>query len=254
MILVWSYALISVFIVSIISLAGVITLSWQEARVRRLVMVLVALSAGALLGDAIIHLLPEIFDSYENSLLPSALILAGLFSFFILEKFLAWGHSHQLRECTENSHHEIKPLGQINLISDALHNLIDGLAIGASYLVSREIGLATTLAVILHEIPQEIGDFGILLHAGYSIRKALWFNLLSALTAILGTILAVFFGQHAHSLATFILPLAAGGFLYIAGSDLVPELHKTIGWRQSLIQFGAMLFGIGSMFLLLFLE
>ena len=140
------------------------------------------------------------------------------------------------------------------LVSDGIHNFIDGVIIVASYFIGIEVGIATTLAVILHEIPQEIGDFGILLHSGYTVKKALFLNFLSALLAVLGAITALLLQEFTETLITYLIPIAAGGFIYIAGSDLVPELHKTKNVRQSVAQFVAIILGIVAMILLLFAE
>ncbi len=245
------YALLSVILVSLVSLVGVMTLSLNDKRLRRILFILVALSVGALFGDVFIHILPEVFAEAANPLVPSVLILGGILIFFALEKFLRWDHHHDVDEC---EHGHIHPSGPLNLVSDALHNLIDGIIIGVSFLAGPSVGIATTIAVILHEIPQEIGDFAILINAGYSRQKALALNLLSALFAILGVILALVIGEQSQILATIALPLAAGGFIYIAGSDLVPELHKIIDLRKSLLQFAAILLGIGLMAVLVFFE
>jgi len=254
MIITWIYALISVIVVSLMSFVGLLVLTINLQAIKKALLFLVALSTGALFGDAIIHLIPEIFEEAPSPTVASLWILAGILIFFVLEKFLRWGHSHDVDACHEPGHCEIKPVGKMNLVSDALHNLIDGMAIGASFLVSPTVGFATTLAVILHEIPQEIGDFGILLHAGYTKWCALAFNLLSALTAILGTILVLLIGETITNIASILLPITAGGFIYIAGSDLVPELHKEKGVGHSLGQFAALLLGIAAMLLLLLVE
>jgi zinc and cadmium transporter len=142
----------------------------------------------------------------------------------------------------------------MNLIGDALHNFIDGLIIGAAYFTSFELGIATTFAVILHEIPQEIGDFGVLLHGGFSKAKALFYNFFTALTAFIGAIVAFFIAGYSEILSALILPFAAGGFIYIAGADLIPELHKETKFSTSLLQLIYFLLGIGVMFLLLLVD
>lgn len=259
MIAIWFYAVGSVIAVSLVSFVGVITLSLNETRLRQILFLLVALAAGALFGDVTIHILPEIFagpaaDGKEN-LTPALVVLVGILLFFSLEKFLHWRHSHQVDNCDDLEHHQnIHPVGHLNLIADGLHNLIDGAIIGVSFLAGPAIGLATTIAVILHEIPQEIGDFGILLHAGFSRGRAVLFNALSASLAIAGVIAALLIGAAIEKFATSFLALAAGGFLYIAGSDLVPELHKTTDPKKTLVQFAAIILGIVLMFLLTFLE
>lgn len=246
-------AFLGVLAVSLVSLAGVVTLAMNEQRLRRALFFLVALSVGALFGDVFIHLLPEIFEESANFVVSSSLVLLGIVIFFVLEKFLRWGHAHEVEECEECVRH-VHPVGPLNLVSDALHNLIDGMIIGASFLAGPAVGIATTVAVVLHEIPQEIGDFALLVYAGYSRGKALLLNLLSALFAILGVALVFAFGPASEAAVAAVLPVAAGGFIYIAGSDLVPELHRTVGWKKSLLQFVAITIGVGLMFLLLLLE
>jgi zinc and cadmium transporter len=142
----------------------------------------------------------------------------------------------------------------MNLIGDAVHNFIDGLIIGASYLTSLQIGITTTLAVMLHEIPQEIGDFSVLMYGGFKRSKALLLNFVTALTAIAGTIISLIIGSYFNSLTNFLLPFAIGNFIYIALSDLIPELHKETDPAKSVMQLAMLIFGIGIMYLLLFLE
>ncbi|MEA1929407.1 MAG: ZIP family metal transporter [Patescibacteria group bacterium] len=254
--MIWIYTLTSVIVVSLISLVGVLFLLLKESRLQKYLSILVALATGALFGDALLHLLPEIFSEAENTLLPSILVLGGILLFFVLEKFLRWSHSHELTacDCPPEGHKTVKTVGQLSLVSDGFHNLLDGVIIAASYLVSPPIGIATTIAVILHEIPQEIGDFAILIHSGFSKARALLFNLFSGSLAILGAVVTLLIGVWADNLTTILLPIAAGGFLYLAGSDLVPELHKTTGFKKSIFQLIAFLIGIAAMLLLLFLE
>ncbi|MFT7557898.1 MAG: zinc and cadmium transporter [Planctomycetota bacterium] len=247
------YTLISVIAVSLLSLIGVFALSLKEAVLRKYIFLLVSLAAGALLGDAFLHLLPESLESIGNNVHVSLAVLMGILLFFILEKFLHWHHHHTSHEEKETCT-KVHPVGKMILLSDSFHNFIDGLIIGVSYLVSIEAGIATTLAVVLHEIPQEISDFGILLHAGYSKVRALWMNFLSALFAIAGALVALLLGSSSETLALWMLPVAAGGFIYIALSDLVPEMHKTKKIYLSLLQLTFVLIGILSMVLLLALE
>lgn len=244
-------SLLAVGLMSIVSLIGAATLSLKESLLRRTLFLLISLAAGALLGDAFIHLIPEAFEEVAP-LTVSILVLAGFLSFFVLEKFLHWHHSHGDDEFSPE-HARIHPVGHLVLVSDGVHNLIDGLAIGAAFLIGPEVGIATTLAILLHEIPQEIGDFGLLIHAGYSRAKALMMNFLSALSAFLGVGLA-FWLSSAEGIAPLITAFAAGNFIYIAASDLVPELHKTTAPGQSAAQFATILIGLAAMVALLGLE
>lgn len=253
------YALASVTIVSLISLVGIFVLSLQERFLNRMLFVLVSLSAGALFGDAIIHLIPEALENVASPALTSFVILSGIITFLVFEKFLRWRHEHgaeeeDIRKGMDPEHTHIKPVGHLVLFSDGVHNFIDGVIIGASYLVSIEVGIATTIAIVLHEIPQEIGDFALLIHAGFTKRKALFMNFLTALSAILGTIFVLVLSTSIEKIIPFAIAFAAGSFLYIAGSDLIPEIHKTRDVKKSIIQFIAILVGIGMMFALLLLE
>lgn len=245
----WIYALTSVMVVSLISLIGLATISLSEKKLRRALFFLVSLAVGGLFGDAFIHLLPEAFENAQATRLTSLSVLGGLFVFLILEKVLRWRHEHMPAQRIQ-----INPTGWLNLFADGLHNLIDGLLIGAAWLASEPIGIATTLAVILHEVPQEIGDFGVLLQAGFSRRKALFFNFLSAMIAIAGTIIALVIGSRAERFSTLMIPFTAGGFIYLAGCDLLPELNRESALSRSLLQLVAMMAGAGLMLSLTWLE
>jgi zinc and cadmium transporter len=246
---IYFYTFGSIIFISLISFIGVFTLSLREEVLRKYIFMFISIAVGALLGDALIHLIPEAFSISTNSTLTSILIIAGILFFFILEKFLHWHHHGEDKE-----DHVIHPVGKLVLFSDGIHNFIDGIIIGASFLVSIPVGIATTLAVILHEIPQEIGDFAVLLHAGYTKSRALWLNFLSALTAILGAVLVLTINGITEISSTFFLPIAAGGFIYIAVADLIPELHKTKYAKHSLLQIVGVFIGILAMAMLVFLE
>jgi len=246
---IYFYTFGSIIFISLISFIGVFTLSLREEVLRKYIFMFISIAVGALLGDALIHLIPEAFSVSTNSTLTSILIIAGILFFFILEKFLHWHHHGEDKE-----DHMIHPVGKLVLFSDGIHNFIDGIIIGASFLVSIPVGIATTLAVILHEIPQEIGDFAVLLHAGYTKSRALWLNFLSALTAILGAVLVLTINGITEISSTFFLPIAAGGFIYIAVADLIPELHKTKYAKHSLLQIVGVFIGILAMAMLVFLE
>ena len=245
----WGYALGSAAVVSLISLVGVITLMVGVRRLDRAVPLLISLAVGALFGDALIHLLPEAFEDSTSTALTSLYAISGVLLFFIMERFLHWHHQHQ-----EQTVAPVHPVAYLNLVSDGAHNFLDGLLIGAAYLVSAPIGLATTIAVAFHEIPQELGDFGILVHAGFSPRRALLMNFLSATLAVLGVVISLLVGPSVTEYTVFMLPFAAGGFMYIAGSDLIPELHREREIPRSLMQLAMLLIGIGLMFFILVLD
>jgi len=251
---------LSVCLVSLIALLGIFIIFIKENILKRILIILIAFAVGGLLGDVFLHIIPQIYatagggeDHHVHNIydsMPAVLILAGILVFFLLEKVLRWRHCHHLPDHKKHEH----PVAIINLIGDAVHNFLDGVLIAGSFLVSPIIGLSTTLAVIFHEIPQEIGDFATLLHAGFSKHKAIITNFISALTAFLGAFLVFLVGFNAFAVKRFLLPLTAGGFIYIAAADLIPILHKKNKPLVSLFQTIAILFGILVMFLVSFLE
>lgn len=242
----WS-ALLSVIVVSIVSLVGLVTLGIRLDRLKKMLLFLVSFAAGALLGDVFLHLLPElVHEGFPLSL--SFMVLGGIGFSFVVEKFIHWRHCH-----IPTSQTHTHPVAVMNLIGDGVHNFIDGLIIGASYLVSVPAGLATMLAVFLHEIPQEIGDFGVLVHAGFTRKKALFMNFLLALTSILGVLIVFFLGS-VEGITSFLIAFAAGNFIYIAGSDLIPELHKEVGLKSAFYQLLALVLGVVVMAALVLLE
>ena len=247
--LIWIYSLISVITVSLISLIGVFSFSFGIEKIKKASLFLVSFAVGGLFGDAIIHLLPETFKELGFGLLPSLLIVSGILLFFILERFLRWRHCHT-QDCPDHK----KDVASMILIGDAVHNMIDGMIIAASFLTSIPLGLATTIAVVFHEIPNEIGEFGVLIHSGFSAKKALLFNFLSGLTAIFGTVIVLIIGSRISDFSSFLLPITAGGFLYIAGSDLLPELHHDVKLSTSLWQMVLIILGISIMASLTLLE
>ncbi len=244
------YTLLSVIIVSFISLIGVLSLSVNIKFIKKMLLYFVSFAAGALFGDAILHLMPEAFEK-NNAIIVSLFILLGIAVSFFIEKVINWRHCHHY-DNDEHCKHKYKAFTYMNLIGDSVHNFIDGLIIAGSYLVSIPLGISTTLAVVFHEIPQEIGDFAVLIHGGFSKEKALFFNFLTALTAIIGALVALFLTRYVPGLNNVLVPFAAGTFIYIAGSDLIPELHKEVDLKKSALQFLMFLIGIGVMFLLLY--
>ncbi|MEM2338208.1 MAG: ZIP family metal transporter [Candidatus Bathyarchaeia archaeon] len=239
--------LMSVTIVSLIAFVGLIFAGMREERLNRITMLLVGFASGTLIGGAFLHLLPEALTSEGDASTVFFYVIAGIIVFFALEKFFYWRHCHE-KECPTHA------FVYLNLIGDGIHNFIDGMIIAAAYFVSAasgsyRLGFATTVAVLLHEIPQELGDFGVLIYGGLSRKRALAFNFVSAVTAIVGALLTYFLASM-QSIETFLVPFAAGGFIYIAATDLMPELHKKAHARESLTQFFLILLGIGLMALL----
>ena len=237
---VWVYSLVSVAIVSLIAFVGILTFSLKEEKLGKILLYLVSFAAGGLLGGAFIHLLPEAVERFGFNVSVSLSVLSGIITFFILEKLIHWRHCH-----IPTSEKHPHPFAYMNLVGDGVHNFIDGLIIAGSYLVSIPLGLTTTFAVILHEIPQEIGDFGVLVHGGFMRRKALFMNFLTALTAVVGAVVALSVSIFVENLTLFLLPVAAGGFIYVASTDLIPELHKgSYETKKSLLQLISFVLGI----------
>ncbi len=234
------WALVSVILVSMISLLGVIFISFKRKLLEQVITYSLAFSSGVLLGSAFLQLLPESVELLGSGAF--ALVLGGLVTFFCLEKIIHW-HHHV--EGDEHEHEDdSKPVAYLTLIGDAIHNFADGAVIGAAYIVSIPLGITTTLAVIAHEIPHELSDFLILIHGGFSNRRALKYNFLSATTAIAGTLLVLFMSAQSESIERYLVPFATGNFIYIAASDLIPELLKKRKGYSSIIQVLLLLAGI----------
>ena len=242
---IWLYSLLSVTLVSLISLIGIFTLPVNEKKLRSFLIYFVSFAAGALFGDVFIHVLPETTAEHGFTLSVSLYVLAGIIMSFILEKIIHWRHAHHPFEG------DIHPLAMMVLLGDSLHNFIDGLIIGASFLTNIHIGIATTIAIVLHEIPHEVGDFGVLLHSGFTKQRALFYNFITALTAILGTIVALLLANVSSDVSQFLLPFAAGNFVYIAGSDLIPELHTEEEMQKNVMQIVFFVLGVAFMMILL---
>lgn len=231
-----SWVLISTFVVSLISLIGIFTLTIKETLLHRVLFGLVGFSAGALIGGAFLHILPEALEKTQSISIFYYLIL-GIVLFFLMERYFYWRHCH-------NGICDIHAFTYLNLIGDSLHNFIDGMVIAAGFNLSIKLGIITTLAIIFHEIPQELGDFGVLIYGGFSKQKALLYNFLTALFAMLGALIGYFIADFTEGFSSFILPLTAGGFIYIAASDLIPQIHKESNLGRSNLAFITFLVGI----------
>ncbi|MDQ4144946.1 MAG: ZIP family metal transporter [Actinomycetota bacterium] len=245
---VWVQALAAVLVISVMSLIGSVTLVLASNLLHRILLVLISFAAGALLGDVFIHLLPELAESEKGLDLGTSLtVLAGITGFFLLEKVLHWHHAHFPSE------EVVHPVAVSNLVGDALHNFVDGAIVAGSFLVSTQLGLATTVAVALHEIPQELGDFAILIHAGLKPKKALLLNFFSGLAAVAGGVVTLLLTS-LDGMEHFLVAFSAGAFIYIAATDLIPELHKEPEPGKSLVQAFALVLGIGVMTALTLVE
>ena len=246
------YIVISVLVVSILSLVGIIVLSLKPSHLQSILFILISLAAGSLLGDVFFHLLPELVEEVSDILPYSVLMIGGILLFFSIEHILHWRHHCEDPSCEK--HNTIHPVAHMNIIADGIHNFLDGVIITSAYLISIPVGIATTIAVVLHEIPQEIGDFGVLVHAGLSKIQALFFNFLSALFAVIGGVTMYLFGSSVEHIIPFAVAITIGGFIYIATSDLIPQLHKTHSKVRSSIQIIMLFVGVGIMYLLTLLE
>lgn len=235
---------------SIISLTGGIILLFRKGWAEKLTEPLSAFAAGALLGTAFLDLLPEAVEAAGEMAVDAHQVflwaLVGIVIFFLLERFVHWFHHHH-----EHEHAAQKPVGALIVLGDSIHNFIDGVAIAVTFLVDPALGVLTTIAVGAHEIPQEIGDFAILLKAGYSRKKVLWLNVLSACTALLGALLTFMIGPSIAGSLPILLAVTAGFFIYIALSDLVPEIHAWGTKKLAVIETGLLLLGVGSVALLI---
>lgn len=244
------FSLLAVLIVSLLSISGIFLFFLNKKISQKINLLLVSFAIGALLGDTFIHLLPESFESL-NSLTVSFLTIAGLLLFFILEKILRWHHCHEINCFQKESKHLIT----LNFFGDTIHNLVDGMLIAASFMVSTKLGIFTSIAVLFHEVPQEIGDFAILIHSGLTPKKAVLYNLVSASSSLFGALLVFILGIKISFLSIYLLPVTAGAFIYLAASDLIPELHRhDQKISNSFLQLLFIIFGVFLMSLLVFLE
>jgi len=230
------YIFLATFIVSLISFVGVICLALKENILNKILLILIGLSAGALMGGAFLHLLPEAVEK-STGLDVYLFILLGFILFFLIEKVLHWRHCHK-GEC------DVHTFQYMNLVGDSIHNFIDGLIMAASFVVSIPLGITTTIAISTHEIPQEIGDFGVLLYGGFSKKKAIVLNFVVALTAVLGGPVGYFVSSLVENIVIFILPFASGGFVYIAATDLVPEIRKELDMKKYMATLFVFICGI----------
>ncbi|MFW5886475.1 MAG: ZIP family metal transporter [Bacteroidota bacterium] len=236
------YPLVSVVLVSLVSIIFAIPLLIKKKVSDKLLVFLLSISVGVLLSTVFMDFLPEAV-SHRYTLGIALYILLGFLAMFIIEKFV---HHHHNKKCEDGhcGHSHAYNLAPVNLIGDGIHNFIDGLVIAGSYAVNTTLGITATISIIFHEIPQEIADLGILLYSGLSKKKAFVFNMISATTAILGTILGIFLAGSLNNFTGFIIPFAAGNFIYIAASNLVPQLHRKCDFKETIMHIFAILLGI----------
>ena len=240
MVLLWIIG--ATIVVSLIAFVGALGLAVKTKLLNKILLILVGFSAGALMGGAFIHLIPEVIEGSSLSRV-FLFVLFGFSLFFLIERALKWHHCHK-------GHCDVHTLGHMNLIGDAVHNFIDGLIIAAAFIVNIPFGVITTTAIISHEVPQEIGDFGVLVYGGFSKIKALILNFLSALVAVVGAVAGYFLSAMIENFTSFLIPFAAGGFIYIAGADLIPELHKEPDFKKSIWSYGFFVIGIIFMYII----
>ncbi|QWD85005.1 ZIP family metal transporter [Polynucleobacter asymbioticus] len=247
-------------ILLVTALAGTVSVlvaaSFSLAFLSKMVHSMVSVSVGILLATALLHSLPEAFTMPGvNPQLLFATLLAGLLGFFLLEKIALLRHSHHHEGDGHGHHHghdaEVAGRsGWMILVGDGLHNFVDGVLIAAAFMADYQVGIFTAIAIIAHEIPQEIGDFIVLLNAGFTRTRALMYNLICGLSAVIGGVLAYFFLEKAHAAMPYLLVIAASSFIYIAVSDLIPQMHRRPHWVESLRQTILIACGVGFVILL----
>ena len=235
------YSIIAAIIVGLVSFVGALSLLISGEKLNKIIIYLVAFSAGALMGGAFFHLLPEAIGATSDAMQAFVWLLVGFCLFYILERVLRWHHCHN-GECHEHGH-----IGWMNVIGGGIHNIIDGMIIYAAFSISIPLGWSVLFSIILHEIPQELGDFGVLIYSGFSKIKALMYNFVSGIVAVIGVFIAYFAGSYISNFQFYLLPVAAGGFIYIAASDLIPELHKDNHTQRSILNFA--LFALALVFM-----
>lgn len=240
-------ALAVVFVISLLGITGGILLIYREKWAKLISKYLITFAIGALFGVAFLDLLPEAIgaiQSVENVLVYA---LVGILVFYLLEKTLLWYHHHSVEHVWHGKHppeEKAHPVGYLITFGDALHNFIDGLVIVAGFLVDIKLGVITSLAVLFHELPQEIGEFAILLHAKFSRAKIILYSLGAQMTALIGVLIGFFYLPMFDNLEAVLLAFAAGGFIYIASTDLLPETHRERDLSKSLLQIILLILGV----------
>nr|MDO8086026.1 ZIP family metal transporter [Candidatus Sigynarchaeum springense] len=272
-----SIAFVLIFVIGCMSLVGVFFLSIKEKTLDKILFYLVAFATGTIISTAVFDLIPESIHGFEELVsqgffieedifLVFIFVMSGFITFFVLERFIYWFHGHAHKEekekfvCHDTSGKQVeieqesgkgRNIALLNLVGDCLHNLLDGIIIMVSFLQNIGLGIIVTIAVFIHELPQEIGDFGILLYGGLTKKKALLFNFMSAMVAMLGGAIALGLSSIIGSFNTFFLGFSAGGFIYIGAVELMPELLKEKNLKRSILQSIIFFAGIATVFILL---
>jgi len=253
-----AYSIISVSIVSVASLVGILALSIGEETLHKVLFIFLGFSGGAILGSALLDLLPEsieLISEIGNEFNVFIYITIGFLTFFFIDRYVYWYHGHGHKneiedECKMRRNVELKSLRALNLIGDAIHNFIDGMVISVSYLYSIPLGITTTIAVLFHEIPQEIGDIGLLIYSGLKTTKALILNFISALTAFMGVFIVQITSLKIENVNAILLSIACGGFIYLAASEIIPEMQREKDFAKGVVQFILFIMGIVIIFII----
>jgi zinc and cadmium transporter len=250
------YILVACFLGTVLSLAIAALVAFRVQA--RFISTLVSYAVGALLGAAFLDILPHLFEHNPHPGRTAAFILFGLLAFFVLEKLLLWRHHHhhsdeeqaEAEEQMRHAGHDHGRSGWMIIFGDSFHNFTDGVIIAAAFLADVKLGVVTSIAIIAHEIPQEIGDFVVLLHSGFSKKRALLWNLISGLAAVVGALLAYFALSHVSTWIPEILAFACASMIYVAVADLIPGLHKRTAIAESMGQVAFIALGIASIWLI----
>ena len=245
-------SLLASLLVSLVSLVGAFALFLKERTLKNSLQFLMSLAVGVLLGDAFLHLIPDAITRIGDMHSVLVVTVGGILLFFFLEKIIRW--KHRFYAPSFKSVHAPQPLAKMNLVGDAVHNFIDGTLIAGSFMASPALGVTTTLAIIIHEIPQEVGDIGALIHGGYSPKQAVWYNFLCSLTCTAGVLTILLLGSFMVLPLNYLLPIAAGGFIYIASTDLIPELHNKAKLHHQLAQGVVISIGVLCMVMITIIE
>ena len=250
------YTIAATFLISLLSLIGIFTLSLSENQLHRILNFLIAYSAGTILGASLFDLMPEAVELVEEHIV-FPIIALGFVFFLFLERSLYWyhghGHTHEISEYDDHDTGQTKSFAYLNIIGDFIHNFIDGMIIAAGFINGTTVGVATSIAVAFHELPQEMGDYGILVYAGLDQKKALWYNFAAALSIVIGGVFGSFFISKVEELSGWMVAFSAGAFLFLSASELIPEIHDDNDWKRSLIHVIILVLGMFTIYSLGFI-